>query len=295
MTWLPKWTWLAAALGPLFGCSAILAIYDPVIEGAPDASTAEGGALDATDEIAADAAADDAHHGDACIGCDASIDAYDSGCPTKGGAMVVMGSLCIDRTEVTAADYQGFLASTTKPVQSAECAWNADYVSSAPLTPATRPVTGVDWCDAYAFCAWAGKHLCGLRRELDGGYLDKGQASSPNFSEFAAACTNFGAFSWPYGSSYVAGACNTDNDADAALEPVANRASCQGPTPGLFDLVGNAWEWVDACDHFGEGGTNDTCLFLGGAYGTSGPETCASTSGSGRTFQGIDVGFRCCY
>jgi hypothetical protein len=33
------------------------------------------------------------------------------------------------------------------------------------------PITNVDWCDAYAYCAGIGKRLCG---KIGGGTLDQG-------------------------------------------------------------------------------------------------------------------------
>jgi hypothetical protein len=79
---------------------------------------------------------------------------------------------CMDATEVTNADYAVFLASGVPA--SSSCRFN-DTFEPAPLgTPAAFggtcpgflpeamiPLTCVDWCDAWAYCAWAGKRLCG--------------------------------------------------------------------------------------------------------------------------------------
>src|SRR5262249_6636582 len=110
-------------------------------------------------------------------GVDVSADTTQS-CPSgRGPAMVLAKSLsgqtwCIDSTEGTQAQYAAFLADKAGDVsgQSAECQWNTSYVplsacsrfpSFDPVARKNKPVSGVDWCDALAFCKWAGKRLCG--------------------------------------------------------------------------------------------------------------------------------------
>src|SRR5438445_3243368 len=110
-------------------------------------------------------------------------------CPAgKGGpAMVPAGSFCIDQTEVTNAQYQDFVATNPSHAdQIPECAWNGSWVPfSGAWTydnqTATFPVAGVNWCQAYGFCAWAGKHLCGA----PGG----GPATSWTSSAYYLACS----------------------------------------------------------------------------------------------------------
>src|SRR5271155_845872 len=81
-------------------------------------------------------------------------------------------SYCIDRLEVTNQAYAEFLADVdaAAPQQPpGKCEWNADYAPAAAVDAgADLPVLGVDWCDAYAYCAWANKRLCGA---MDGGPL----------------------------------------------------------------------------------------------------------------------------
>src|SRR5262249_26958906 len=85
-----------------------------------------------------------------------------------GPAMVRTASLGIDRTEVTNEEYGAFLASGFHlGASAAGCDPTESYVPAAgwPAPPerSGRPVTRVTWCAARAFCAWAGKRLCGAR------------------------------------------------------------------------------------------------------------------------------------
>ena len=73
------------------------------------------------------------------------------------------GSYCIDGYEVTKEEYDVFLQANPNlsglpPV----CAGNIYQPSNGwPYTEGRVPVTYVDWCDAYAYCKYSGKHLCG--------------------------------------------------------------------------------------------------------------------------------------
>jgi hypothetical protein len=83
---------------------------------------------------------------------------------------------CMDATEVTNADYAAFLGSgETPPGRVSPLCLDDESFEPAPLgAPAAMdrtcpgflpdaeiPLTCIDWCDAVAYCAWAGKRLCG--------------------------------------------------------------------------------------------------------------------------------------
>jgi formylglycine-generating enzyme required for sulfatase activity len=65
---------------------------------------------------------------------------------------VTVKSYYIDQFEVTIARYAKFLEATK---HSAPPSWDDDAVTSA----GDRPVVGVDWEDANAYCKWAGERL----------------------------------------------------------------------------------------------------------------------------------------
>jgi len=83
-------------------------------------------------------------------------------CPGDAGpTMVRVGSFCIDSTEVTVAHYAAFVdAYPSLDAQPPACSFNT---SLAPVWPEDAgvpapdmPVRYIDWCDAYAYCLWAG-------------------------------------------------------------------------------------------------------------------------------------------
>jgi formylglycine-generating enzyme required for sulfatase activity len=219
------------------------------------------------------------------------------------------GIYCIDRSEVTNAQYQAFLdAPKTGLVVPAACGGNASYApatSSActnthfdPTNLSTHPVTCVDWCDAAAYCRWAGKRLCG---GVSGGAVSVTDFANPARSQWYNACSRGGTRKFPYGNTYASGYCNgLDYMAPWAIA-VVSAANCQGGYDGLYDMSGNVREWEDGCDASGN------CLQRGGSYldhdassitlrchsgGDSAPRSSAPTAP--RFDTSSQRGFRCC-
>jgi sulfatase modifying factor 1 len=232
------------------------------------------------------------------------------------------GSFCIDTTEVTQAQYAAFLA--TSPAldpASATCGWKSTFAPGTEgldenehnlkthcqseddfFNPAARPdhpVVCVDWCDASAYCAWAGKRLCG---EIAGGMEDPATAGQGRETEWYSACSNGHASTFPYGDAYDSGACNGDGNDSA--EPVASRDTCRGSAPPydrVFDMVGNVAEWDTFCSPTSlPGAQSSRCLFRGGGFdSTTLDMACSPVSPAGLPggFVGAawaNVGFRCC-
>jgi formylglycine-generating enzyme required for sulfatase activity len=264
------------------------------VAGAPAVAGACG-AFGAGDTTLADASTDALA---AAEGGEGSAGDGGRGCPGGEGPRMVLvtaGDLtfCIDATEVTRAQYPQFLdTGPTASKQAAVCAWNKTFAPATPLTgtSADLPMIGVDWCDAYAFCAWAGKRLCGGH---DGAPLSVNASAlkDPQQSEWMAACSLNGSRKYPYGGTAISGACNTEND--AGLVTVGERAGCEGGYAGLFDMVGNVTEWENACDDSARAGdAGGRCTDRGGSYKQGGDCTFASfdrVSGFSS-----DWGIRCC-
>jgi formylglycine-generating enzyme len=272
-----------------------------VPDAASDASADDGGRQDDSATPTTDAGADG--------------DAAPSG-PCPAGMLVVNAvtgaRYCIDATEVTQSAYKAFLTTDggAPSNQPSECAFNASFIPPAPgcaqstYTPddtPNRPVTCVDWCDAHAYCAWAGKRLCG---RIGGGALTSGELFSATTDQWFAACSKHGSQSFPYGNSYDATKCNGDRDGGTIANVGAFPGCTGGVGSGLFDMVGNVAELEDQCGR-NDASTpdQDGCAARGGAFGDSTASgtvaylRCDNLSGYMYIKRGSgspSVGFRCC-
>ena len=177
---------------------------------------------------------------------------------------------CIDKSEVSFKDYDAFYtADPSGPTFTPApfCDWNTDYTPTTWPPPAAkylRPVTGVDWCDAYAYCAYVEKRLCG---KIGGGTADFGSFDDPAVSEWHNACTTQGNNLYPYGDVYNPDTCNGAEDdpaiptpetvdvEDAQGNPIVSL--CAGGFTFMYQMSGNASEWEDSCD--GATGPNYFC------------------------------------
>lgn len=234
-------------------------------------------------------------------------------CPGDAGPLMVRvgteaNNFCIDSTEITVKQYADFTAAKGTDVsgQPAQCAWNATY--AALLGGADDiPIAGVDWCDAYAYCKWAGKRLCG--KHAKGAFVGPvGVADLGEFTshEWLLACSNLGQLQYPYGSIQQLTACNTgENDAGRTL-PVKSKKGCNGGFDGVYDMVGNLWEWFDGPCVAPDAGADaaaadagpqkDECFVKGGAFLNAGANLNCRVDGRGasRDRRGQEIGLRCC-
>lgn len=205
------------------------------------------------------------------------------------------GSYCIDSTEVTNEDYAAFIATSPQATaQPAECLWNTGFYPSLglPSGKETHPVVGVDWCDARAYCAWAGKHLCG---KIGGGPNLYADAADATKSQWFAACSADATRAFPYGDTYAASTCNGWDYGLAHAIPVGAASACEGGYPGVMDMSGNVWEWEDSCT--AATGSSDECRLRGGSfYFDASGLGCTSVNYTLplRNTQSEAVGFRCC-
>ncbi len=199
------------------------------------------------------------------------------------------GKYLIDKTTVTKEQYMTFLSSSPASQIDEFCSWNTDYLPSPddntwppPKEKYSYPVGFVDWCDAKAYCDWAGKRLCSGTYS---GYADA------NTDEWYNACSKGGSQKYPYGNDYQSGYCNDSNNGVGDTVPVLSMPNCKGGFDGLFDMAGNQWQWTGGMkddERVVRGGTynhgNDYSSCYDGTHKTSYPKTSKNNA----------VGFRCC-
>lgn len=248
----------------------------------PETASTEAGTADASSEADARDAAD----------------TDGARCPIAvGGPMDPTSGFCMDRDEVTNERYAEFLASGFRLDGGAAgaCDPSGSYVPTgawpAPATKSAHPVTHVTWCAARAFCAWAGKRLCGARSGAGvGGPLDVALIGRHELDEWTAACSQDGKVAYVYGNDFVATACNGDAFNVRDTLPTGSLATCAPVDGGVpHDLSGNVWEWIDACDSEG------FCFAHGGGFNSPAPELVCTSRLRGARDAGLDtVGFRCC-
>jgi len=136
--------------------------------------------------------------------------------------LVWLDAYSMDLYEVTAARYAVFLSSTGR---SAPAFWETVNLGQ----DGNRPVIGVDWADADAYCRWAGQRL-------------------PTEAEWEKAARGTDERPYPWGSQLPASdlanfALGARFSYSQTLMPVGHYEKGKGPY-GMYDLAGNVWEWV---------------------------------------------------
>lgn len=209
------------------------------------------------------------------------------------------GAYCVDSTEVTKGQYNKFItANVPVTTQIAAClGTNTTFIPRGAWPPATTPsileftlslpVHYVDWCDAYAYCKWAKKEMCGT---VNGGPIAMADTNDSTKDAWYNACTAQGTKDYPYGGSFDTLKCNgkgangasqgllptnagfghPENEDDDVYQIVTSdvngniltytKTGCQGGSVSLYQMSGNVAEWEDSCDGAGN------CKLRGGSY-----------------------------
>lgn len=233
------------------------------------------------------------------VTADVSTDRIDP-CPSlHGPEMALIEGMCIDRTEVSKSQYLEFFNANLSVDTSAPCGAQTSYKPLGDVIGSTSffsedgdaAAMGITWCQARDYCRWAGKSLCGAS---DGGALVSDAATSA-LSAWYRVCSQNGLYDYPYGdvtsNTYASGYCNVD--IDGSLEPSAAHPKCAPGDSGVYALVGNVEEWLNACDDDDAGGS---CVIAGGDWLGNQFASCHTFYSSNRYQDGYvgATGIRCC-
>lgn len=197
---------------------------------------------------------------------------------------VHLKSFYIDKFEVTNAEYRKF---TDSGEGEPPFTWDDGIFPSG---RETYPVHGVTWFQAYNYCDWAGKRL-------------------PSEAEWEKSARGPDGLEFPWGNEFDtqnASLANIGNQKVSDLYPVGSFERGKS-LYGVYDLVGNVWEWTsnwyraypgsnERLPGFGE---KDRVLRGGGWGGGQGHYAIAHFFRSAHRFHAkpyvsyVDVGFRC--
>jgi len=119
----------------------------------------------------------------------------------------------IGQTEVTVAAYQGFASATGRQMPPAP-------VFNSGWTNQSMPIINVNWEEAHAYCTWAGGRL---PTEAEWEYAARGEDPHARYGDLEQ-------IAW-YGKNSGGG-----------THDVAQK---QANGFGLYDTLGNVWEWVN--------------------------------------------------
>jgi Uncharacterized conserved protein len=128
-----------------------------------------------------------------------------------------------------------------------------------------RPLVNVSWVEAKMLCIEAGKRLC-----------------TPD--EWTDACRGLKKTTYPYGTAYEKQRC--PDKGEAGINKSGAFPRCRSDF-GVFDMVGNVWEWVD-------GKKGDYPLLKGGSSKYRESADCNLTSQGSVGTKSNEAGFRCC-
>jgi gamma-glutamyl hercynylcysteine S-oxide synthase len=141
---------------------------------------------------------------------------------------IALAAFAINRTEITNAQYQRFVSATGH---------RSAYYGGHPLLGIDgRPVVGVSFGDAAAFCAHYGLRL-------------------PSEQEYERAARGTDGTRFPWGDRPVDGTlanhgseicCGSDDSDGYAMTAPADSFAAGASREGVLNLLGNVWEWTES-------------------------------------------------
>jgi formylglycine-generating enzyme required for sulfatase activity len=195
---------------------------------------------------------------------------------------VYLDAFWMDQHQVSVGHYARFLDATAQEAP-------PDWIIMNRSQHQKRPVVNVEWADAAAYCAWAGKRL-------------------PTEAEWEKAARGTDGRTYPWGNEhptkFFANVNREQWNNHSALTPVG--AYEEGKSPyGIYDMAGNVWEWVSDWydpDYYQYSPVKNPTgpprgqskVIRGGSWGSS-PASLRSADREIHvpSFRGLGTGFRC--
>ena len=210
---------------------------------------------------------------------------------------VPVESFLMDRHAVSNADFAGFVAAdgyskmeywpdelghhVLQFVDQTRHAGPKYWTKGAPpRDQMNHPVVGISFYEAAAYACWAGKRLPTSAEWQHAG----------TWSASADATMRY-----PWGNSFDPTFANTWQAGIG--QPVPVDQYYEGSTPnGIFQLIGNVWEWVDERFEIEETRFDDFGEIRGSAFNTylECQTTCQFRTGKHLMSRDLNTGFRCC-
>ncbi len=152
-----------------------------------------------------------------------------------------------------------------KPLTSMELGGYCIDTWEYPNKRGASPTASISWADAKRLCEAQKKRLC----------------SEP---EWEKACKGPGNAKWPYGGSFNADTCNTEDDVGEArsIAKAGSFAKCKS-VYGVSDMSGNVGEWTE--EKVVKGGS-----YASGDYAVR----CSARKAGASISRSPEIGFRCC-
>ncbi len=212
--------------------------------------------------------------------------------PAAGLDWQPLSSFLIARSETTVAQFRRFVQATGRVTEAEKRGGGQEYVGGwvqrpgwtwqAPFgRPAAddEPAVHLTWHEARDFCRWAGARLPTDAEWVSAAYTE--QRDTP-----AAPFRRGQTYPYPAGNSPQGAQCRSDCGGADVQRHRAAGVGVPGVN-GLFDMGGNAWEWVDQ-------GNDDDRRTRGGSWWYGAAQMRAEhLQGKPATTAVVYIGFRC--